>query len=124
MTDLDAMIEKYVSSWNEPDPEARRRVIDEVWATDGVYRNATTEFARRAGIEAAVTDAYEAFRAKGYVFKLAALDRNHDVVRYRWEMVSLTGGQADSIGTHVATVGTDGRLVSDHQFIDRTPSAS
>jgi hypothetical protein len=123
MTNLDSMIEKYVSSWNEPDPEARRRVIDEVWTADGVYRNATTEFAGRAGIEAAVTQAYDAFSAKGYVFKLAAVDRNHDAIRYRWEMVPATGGQADSIGTHVAIVGSNGRLVSDHQFIDTPPSA-
>jgi hypothetical protein len=123
MTNLDAMIEKYVSSWNEPDPEARRRVIDEIWAADGVYRNATTEFAGRAGIEAAVAEAYDAFSAKGYAFKLVAVDRNHDAIRYRWEMVRVTGGEADSISTHVAIVGTNGRLVSDHQFIDKPPSA-
>ena len=39
-------------------------------------------------------------------------------------MVPAGGGEPDSIGTHVAIVGADGRLVSDHQFIDKPPSAS
>lgn len=43
-------------------------------------------------------------------------------VRYRWEMVPAAGGEPDSIGTHVAMLGDDGRLISDHQFIDKPPS--
>lgn len=121
MSDIDALIEQWVASWNDVDPAARRRVIDELWAPDGVYRNATTEFIGRSGVEEAVTRAHEAFSANGYVFRLASLDRNHDALRYRWEMVPAGGGEPDSIGTHVAMVGTNGRIVSDHQFIDKAP---
>ena len=39
-------------------------------------------------------------------------------------MVPAGGGEPDSIGTHVAIVGADGRLVSDYQFIDKPPSPS
>lgn len=123
MTGTRGMIEKYVASWNEKDPAARRRVIESTWADDGIYRNARTEFKGRSGIEAAVTEAYDAFTANGFVFRLANLDENHDAVRYQWEMVPAAGGDPDSIGTHVAIVGTDGRLVSDYQFIDKPPSA-
>src|SRR5438105_396242 len=73
MSNIDAMIEKYVGSWNEKDPAVRRRVIDEIWALDGVYRNAATEFRGRAGLEDAVTQAYEAFTANGFMFKLATV---------------------------------------------------
>jgi hypothetical protein len=31
--------------------------------------------------------------------------------------------EPDSIGTHVAMLGADGCLLSDHQFIDKPPSA-
>ena len=68
--------------------------------------------------------AHDAFVANGFVFTLANLDINHDAVRYRWEMVPVDGGAPDSIGTHVAVIGTDGRLISDHQFIDQAPSSS
>jgi nuclear transport factor 2 (NTF2) superfamily protein len=123
MGDIDALIRKYVASWNEEDAAARRRVIDEVWAADGVYRNASTEFAGQSGIAEAVSEAYEAFTTNGYMFRVATIDTNHDAVRYRWEMVPAAGGDPDSIGTHVAMLDMDGRLISDHQFIDKAPSA-
>lgn len=123
MNDVEGMIKSYVASWNEPDPAARRRVIEETWTPDGIYRNATTEFAGYQGLEDAVTAAHQAFSANGFSFRVAGIDRNHDAVRYRWEMVPTGGGDPDSIGTHVAMVGTDGRLVSDHQFIDKPPTA-
>ncbi len=124
MSDINTTIEKFVSSWNDPDAAARRQVIDEIWSEDGVYRNASTEFHGRGGIEQAVTNAHDAFTANGFVFRVASVDTNHDAVRYRWEMVPKAGGEPDSIGTHVAMLGTDGRLVSDHQFIDKPPSGS
>lgn len=122
MNDVNELVERYVASWNEPDPVVRRGVIDEVWAADGVYRNARREFIGRSGIEDAVAQAHQAFCARGFVFKVRRIDRNHDALRYVWEMVPVLGGEPDSIGTHVAMVGLDGRLVSDHQFIDRPPS--
>lgn len=123
MNDIEATIKSWVASWNEPDPAVRRRVIEATWAPDGIYRNATSEFTGYQGVADAVTAAHQAFSANGYSFRVVRIDRNHDAVRYRWEMVPASGGDADSIGTHVAMVGTDGRFVNDHQFIDKAPSA-
>jgi nuclear transport factor 2 (NTF2) superfamily protein len=122
MASVESMIDRYVESWNEPDPTERRRVIDDVWSGDGVYRNATTEFQGRNGIQQAVTEAYSAFTANDYRFQVTSVQINHDAVRYQWEMVPAAGGEPDSIGTHVAMLGKEGRLISDHQFIDKPPS--
>jgi hypothetical protein len=84
--------------------------------------NATAEFQGRSRIEQAVTQAHDAFAANGYRFQIASVQTNHDAVRYRWEMVPAAGGEPDSIGTHVAMLDKDGRLISDHQFIDKPPS--
>jgi nuclear transport factor 2 (NTF2) superfamily protein len=122
MESAEAMIDRFVASWNEPDPAQRRQVIDDIWSGDGVYSNVTTEYEGRNGIEQAVTEAYDAFTANGYRFQVRSVQTNHDAVRYQWEMVPAAGGEADSIGTHIAMLGTDGRLVSDHQFIDKPPT--
>jgi len=111
MASIDEMIHSYVASWNETDPAKRDVTIEKTWSPDGIYRNATAEFEGYDGIARAVTAAHDAFVANGFVFTLANVDTNH-------------GGTPDSIGTHVAVVGTDGRLVSDHQFIDKAPSTS
>jgi hypothetical protein len=124
MASTDEMIRSYVASWNESDPAKRDLTIEETWSPSGIYRNATAEFEGYDDIARAVTAAHDTFVANGFVFTLANVDTNHDAIRYRWEMLPASGGEPDSIGTHVAVVGTDGRLVSDHQFIDKAPSAS
>ena len=124
MESIDAMIRSFVASWNESDLAKRDLTIQKTWSPDGIYRNATAEFGGYVGIARAVTAAHDAFVANGFVFTLATLDINHDAVRYTWEMLPASGGEPDSIGTHIALVGTDGRLVSDYQFIDKAPTAS
>jgi SnoaL-like domain len=124
MASIDEMIRSYVASWNESNPAKRDLTIQRTWSPGGIYRNATAEFEGYDGIARAVTAAHDAFVANGFVFTLANVDTNHDAVRYRWEMLPASGGEPESIGTHVAVVGSDGRLVSDHQFIDRAPSTS
>jgi nuclear transport factor 2 (NTF2) superfamily protein len=124
MTSIDEMISRYVASWNESDPAKRDQTIRKTWSPDGIYRNTTAAFDGYDGIARAVTAAHDAFVANGFVFTLAHVDTNHDAVRYQWEMLPAGGGEPDSIGTHVAVVGADGRLVTDHQFIDKAPSAS
>jgi hypothetical protein len=37
MADIEAMIDRYVASWNESDPSERQRVIADIWSADGVY---------------------------------------------------------------------------------------
>jgi hypothetical protein len=122
VSDKEAMVGKYVASWHMPDPELRRQAIAEVWDEAGVYRNAGAEFHGHKGVEEAVTEAYEAFVKKGFVFQVAKVDVNHDAVRYVWEMRPAAGGEPDSVGTHVAMVGPDGRMVQDHQVVDKAPS--
>jgi nuclear transport factor 2 (NTF2) superfamily protein len=122
MPSIDEMIRSYVASWNDNDAAKRDLTIEKTWSPDGIYRNATAEFEGYDGIARAVAAAHDALVSNGFVFTLAKLDTNHDAVRYTWEMVPATGGEPDSVGTHVAVVGGDGRLISDHQFIDQPPS--
>ena len=118
MSGLEDIPAKYMAAWHEPDAAARRKVIAELWAEDGVYYNSSTEFRGISGIEKAVTEAYEAFTKNGFVFDLVKVDVNHNAVRYQWSMVPAGGGPAAAVGTHVFTVDDSGRIVRDHQFVD------
>jgi len=35
MTDYQTLIDRYIATWNETDPLARRAAIDGLWAEDG-----------------------------------------------------------------------------------------
>lgn len=123
MRDIETIVAKYVASWEQPDAGLRREVIAELWAEDAVYRNPIAEFHGRSGIEDAVTEAYDMFVTKGYVFRVAKVDSNHDVVRYTWEMTQVGDTEPEAVGTQVVSLDADGRMLCDHQFVDKAPEA-
>jgi hypothetical protein len=127
---------RYLAVWNEPDADARRHAIEELWTEDGVHLleppeeivKRATEIGVTATLEARghkelfsrVTRAYDEFVAPGqYEFvrhgDAAAL---RDLVKLRWAMVPAGGGDALAIGIDLIHLGSDGRIVSDYQFVE------
>ncbi|WP_188316781.1 nuclear transport factor 2 family protein [Solihabitans fulvus] len=122
MSGAETIVQKYLPTWREPDPEVRAKAIAELWSTDAIYRNATTEYVGRLGIEHAVTEAYETFAVHGCTFRVDSVDTNHEAIRYRWEMLPPGGGEPTAIGTQVVVLDADGLMVRDHQFLDKAPT--
>lgn len=123
MSDVEAIVEKYVASWSEPDAEARREVIAEIWAPNALYKNPIAEFHGLQGIEDAVTEAYDMFATQGYTFRVAKVDSNHEAVRYTWEMTPAGAAEPEVVGTQVVTLDERGRMQRDFQFVDKAPAA-
>ena len=141
MTDLNDLRDRYVAVWNEPDPDARRKQIEALWAPDGgqvllhppgEVRDAAErlrfavpplEVRGHDALEARVGRAYEMFVGPGeFVFRApdaaAALLGDH-VVAVRWEMVPAAGGPPAGAGLDVLDLDGDGRIRTDHQYIAR-----
>ena len=138
MTNLDAehLVRRYVAVWTEPDPAKRRDAIEQPWTDDGAhvlqppveirdaaaalgFAHPTLEVRGYDEIEARVTRAYDDFVAPGeYTFRASGpAVRLHDVVKFRWEMVPVGGGEAVGGGVDVFVL-DDGRVRTDYQFPD------
>ncbi len=136
--DIRQWADRYVAQWNEPDPEVRAKLIRELWAQDGlqVLVDPPREVREAAGrlafsvpplevrghdaLNARVTRAYEMFVATGeHVFEAAeeALPLLSGVLSIRWSMVSTSTGQAVGGGLDILALDSDGRILTDHQFI-------
>lgn len=136
MIDPQELVDRYVSVWNEPDADLRRKAIPALWTEDGLQilqpPQQIVEAAAVIGfvptleargyhaLEARVTRAYEAFIAPGkFAFRprdnVARLD---DIVKFNWEMVPTNGGEVAGIGLEILILGTDGRIRIDYQFIE------
>ena len=63
------VIERYLDCWNETDPAARRKLIEEVWAPDASYTDPLAEVTGRAAIDATIAAVQGQF--PGFVFTLA-----------------------------------------------------
>ena len=130
------LADRYVTVWNEPDAEVRRKTVEELWTADGVHLlQPPEEIVKRAneiGVHAVlevrgyddlyrrVTRAYDEFVAPGqFEFRrhgeVATL---HDMVKLRWAMVPAGGGEVLAVGIDLLLLAPDGRIRRDYQFIE------
>src|SRR5262249_60294225 len=63
------VIAQYLACWNETDPLARRKLIDQSWAEDASYIDPLAEARGRDAIDATIAAAQSQF--PGFVFTLA-----------------------------------------------------
>jgi hypothetical protein len=135
---LNQLVDRYISLWNDPDPAVRSKLIREVWRPGGgeVLVDPPQEIGDAAknlefpiptldvhgydALEARVTRAYEmfiapgehVFRRRGEVFEL--LDH---VIAYKWDMVTVAGGEPVGGGAGILVLDGDDRIRVIYQTI-------
>jgi hypothetical protein len=132
--DVKALTDRYVSVWNEPDPERRRAAIAEIWKPEAVHAlhppeeirkvaeqlgaDAVIEARGHTQIEARVTRAHEEFVAPGeHIFRSQGdAVRLHDIIKFTWAMVTIATGDVEGTGLEVLRVDRDGLILADYQF--------
>jgi hypothetical protein len=120
-TMYDQLAERYIATWNETDPGARRRAIDALWAEDARYVDPLAEADGRDAIDATIAAVQSQF--PGFAFRLSGpVDGHHDQARFTWEL-GPDGAEAPIAGFDVAVTDGDGRLRTVLGFLDRVPAA-
>jgi hypothetical protein len=110
------LVARYLETWNETDPAARRTAIDELWAADGVYTDPMATAAGRDQIDATIAAVQGQFA--GLAFTLAGpVDAHHDTARFTWSL-----GDELVIGFDVLVLDADGRISKVYGFLDKVPS--
>jgi len=122
-TGFNAIAERYVATWNEPDPQLRRKLIDELWAEDGVYYNRLFASAGRDGVEMAVSAAHTEYFAKGFSFRSRGdAYGHHNGMRFGWVLITTATGEVDTFGEEFLVLDDQGRIRIDYQFGLRPPA--
>ncbi|MEU6174971.1 nuclear transport factor 2 family protein [Streptantibioticus parmotrematis] len=121
-----ALIERYIDTWNEADPAARRAMVEALWTEDGSYVDPLAVAEGPEAIDATIA----AVRAQfpDLVFRLAGpVDAHHHLARFTWEL-GPKDGEALVVGFDVAVLdGAEGgpdalRLTAVHGFLDKVPA--
>ena len=120
MSDIDRVVDAYISIWNETDGDRRRELIAQTWTEEATYVDPVLKGDGPAGIDAMTASAQAQF--PGHAFRrTGAADAHHDWVRFGWELVNVASGEPLIAGIDVAQVAPDGRLRSIVGFLDRVP---
>lgn len=120
MTDLNDLVDRYVAVWNEPDPQARRQRVAELWTPDGSHFTQTREFHGYPALEERVAEAYGQFVAGG-AYRFSSRHNSvghHDAVKFNWAMVSTANDETVAIGFDVLLLDEQGLIRADYQFND------
>ncbi|MEZ0089844.1 nuclear transport factor 2 family protein [Streptacidiphilus sp. EB129] len=121
LRDLQDLAERYIATWNETDPTARRLLVDELWAEQCSYTDPLVAAVGREAIDATLGAVQGQFA--GLVFTLGGpVDAHHDIARFTWEL-GPQGGEALVVGFDVLVADGDGRIKDVHGFLDKVPSA-
>lgn len=115
------LAESYIAVWNETDPVARRRAVEELYSQDARYVDPLAVAQGREQIDATIAAVQTQF--PDFIFRLTGpVDAHHDQTRFAWEL-GPAGGEAPIAGFDVAVTDHDGRLKLVLGFLDRTPAA-
>ncbi|MFL6122565.1 nuclear transport factor 2 family protein [Actinophytocola sp.] len=121
MSDLHDTVERYIATWNETDPTARRAAIDTLMTPDVTYIDPIAVAEGADALDATIAAVQGQF--PDFTFRLVgAPDAHHDQARFTWEL-GPAGGDAPVAGFDVAVLAPDGRIRAVYGFLDRVPSA-
>jgi hypothetical protein len=114
------VVARYLDCWNETDPVARRRLIDEVWAADAEYIDPLTEARSRAAIDATIAAVQGQF--PGLTFSQAGpADAHHRQARFSWHL-GPEGGDPLVVGFDVVVIDEQNKITSVFGFLDKVPA--
>jgi hypothetical protein len=108
MTDVDQVVDTYLSAWNERDEQRRAELIEVAWTPDGELVDPPIAGEGHSGISDVAAAMHEHY--PGHRFRRASeVDAHHDRLRFAWELVSPDETVA-LIGLDVGEIAEDGRL--------------
>lgn len=120
MSDLEHVIDTYLTAYTEPEATRRRQLITEVWSPAG----SLTDPPLAAAGHDAIDEMAQAVQAQfpGTRFRrTTGVDAHHGYARYGWELVGADGSVVLT-GMDVAHV-DDGRLAAVVGFFGDLPAA-
>jgi SnoaL-like domain len=119
VTEFTPLIDRYIESWNETDPQRRRDMIARTWTDEGNYVDPLFAAKGHDGIDAMLQGVQAQF--PGFRFRRTSeVDAHHDRVRFAWEL-GPESGPAMAGGVDFGVV-VDGRLQAITGFLDFAPA--
>ncbi|MCC3313934.1 nuclear transport factor 2 family protein [Nocardia africana] len=113
----DAVAQRYIDTWNEPDAPARRKLLDELYRPDATYTDPLAAVAGVAAIDEMIAGVREQFA--GMRFGLGPVDGHHDQLRFTWTL-GLPDAEPLIVGFDVVVLDGD-RIARVHGFLDKIP---
>src|SRR2546430_8616482 len=119
MFDRQQQIDEYVATWNEPDSDQRRTMIEKIWTEDGLYVDRGAEARGHDQINANIDRIHRKFPDRIYG-RTSDLFNYRERSRFEWAIIDPFGRPTFG-GVAYAKFADDGRLRSIIGFFGPIP---
>jgi hypothetical protein len=120
MTDTTTLVERYIASWNERDPQRRHALVTGTFTDDANYLDPLMRGEGHGEIEAMIAGVQEQYAE--HRFELASgPDAHNGRIRFSWRLVGAAGDPL-AIGHDFGLLADDGRLQSVTGFLEAPAS--
>ena len=121
MTELNDLVDRYIATWNETDPQRRRQLIAQTYVEAASYVDPLSQAQGHDSIDAMIQAVQTQF--PGHRFRRRGeVDAHNGRLRFGWEL-GPEGGPVLIAGIDFGVVGTDGRFEAITGFVDGAPPA-
>jgi hypothetical protein len=115
MLNAQALADRYVAAWNEPDAAKRSSALAALWAPEGGGHKGPRGYAALTRLTLAAPGGNSG--REGIRYRAAPTARlRGDVVTFRWEMLLADSETVLAGGLEFLIVDDDGRILADHPF--------
>jgi hypothetical protein len=116
MLNPQALADRYVAAWNEPDAASRSSAIAALWAPDAMGHKGPRGYGALTTVSPAKPG--NSARREGVCYRAAPTARlRGDVLTFRWEMLLADSETVLASGLEFLIVDDDGRILIDHPFV-------
>jgi hypothetical protein len=115
MLNAQALADRYVAAWNEPDAAKRSSALAAVWAPQAAGDKGPRGYAALTRLTLAAPGGHSG--REGIRYRAAPTARlRGDVVTFRWAMLLADSETVLAGGLEFLIVDDDGRILADHPF--------
>lgn len=122
ITEPAALLDRYVSAWNDADPGRRRGEVRRLYADRGRIVAPGVEVNDGEAVLEHIGEVFARFiGSTGHRFRCAAWTAHHRCILLRWELTAPRQPVAGT-GVNMLLLGRDGRIEADYQFSEPEPA--
>jgi hypothetical protein len=119
MLNAQALADRYVAAWNEPNATKRSSAVAALWAPDALRHNGAGAARGYGALGKLILGSLERNGGEsGIRYRTAPNARlRGDVLTFRWEMLLADSETVLASGLEFLIVDNDGRILVDHPFV-------
>lgn len=114
-------IDAYLAAWNEPDEAKRAKLIEQCWATDGLYCDPVADGRGRDALAGFIAGMHTQ-QPGARIDLTGGIQQHHNQIRFAWAFVDKDGKRAIE-GIDIGELADDGRLSRIVGFWGAPPTA-